>query len=484
MSDSSGPALGDALFRRILRNAGLVLGGKLATALLNLAAFSIAMHSLGATQMGVLVLVHGFAQTASSLVKFQSWQAVLRYGSGNIEPARRPEFQAMLRFTAGLDLGSAVVGSLACAAAAWFFGPSFGWPPEIVPLAALYATSTAFLVTATPIGLLRLFDRFDLLARRDALGAGFRLAGAALAVALGAGLPGFLGAWYAATVLGGLVVIAAAWRETARRGLLRPDPSGRRLRATEAHPGIWGFAWSTNLMTTLSLGSSHVATLCVGWMLGPAEAALFSLARQIGEAALKPSRFLTPALYPELARLAAAQDRAALRRLLRRGLRLSAALALALLLILAALGEWLLRLVGGAEASGAYPVMLLLATAASIGFAGFALEPLLVSVERHGLALRLRTIATAAYLPLALMGLGLFGLAGAGLASVISALILLAGQAVPALQWLADPAPARPEQNLHYGSGKLLTTRARGGMGVIDRGKGDAGRAGGPAGDR
>jgi O-antigen/teichoic acid export membrane protein len=446
---AAGPAETDALFRRILRNAGLVLGGKLATALLNLAAFGIAMHSLGAAGMGVLVLVHGFAQTAASFAKFQSWQAVLRFGAGSLGPERRPEFQALLRFTAGLDLGSSILGSLLCAAAALLFGSAFGWPAEIVPLAALYATSVAFMVTATPTGLLRLFDRFDLLARRDAMGAGFRLTGAALAAVLGTGLPGFLAAWYVATVMGGVVLVAAAWRETARRGLLRPDPEGRRIGAARAHPGIWGFAWSTNLMTTLSLGSSHIATLCVGWMLGPAAAALFSLARQIGEAALKPSRFLTPALYPELARLAAAGDRPALRRLLRRGLRLSAALGLGLLLVLAALGEWLLRLVGGPEGSAAYPLMLLLAAASSIGFAGFALEPLLVSVERHGLALRLRALTTGAYIPMALLGLWLVGPEGAGLASVIQALFLLAGQAVPAWQWLHAPSIPRTERNLH-----------------------------------
>ncbi|MDT8290528.1 lipopolysaccharide biosynthesis protein, partial [Roseomonas mucosa] len=158
MSRAASAATADALFRRILRNAGLVLGGKAATALLNLAAFGLAMRSLGPAGMGVLVLVHGFAQTASSLVKFQSWQAVLRYGTDSLGPERRPAFQALLRFTLGLDLGSGVVGSLACALAAWFLGPSFGWPPEVVPLAALYATSTAFMVTATPIGLLRLFD--------------------------------------------------------------------------------------------------------------------------------------------------------------------------------------------------------------------------------------------------------------------------------------------------------------------------------------
>lgn len=430
----------DALLRRILRNAGVLLGGKVATALLNLGAFGIAMHSLGAAQAGVLVLVHGFAQAAASLVKFQSWQAVLRFGAGSLEPERRSEFQALLRFTAGLDLGSALLGSLLCALAAWLLGPAFGWPDAILPLAAFYATSTAFMVTATPIGVLRLFDRFDLLARRDAAGAACRLLGAGLAAALGGGLPGFLAAWYAATMLGGVLLIVAGWREVARRGLLRPVPGGRRIRAALAHPGIWGFAWSTNLMTTLSLGSGHLALLCVGWMLGPAAAAVFALARQLGEAALKPSRFLTPALYPELARLAAAGDRNGLRRLLGRGLRLSAALALGLLLVLAVLGEWLLRLVGGAEAAAGYPVMLWLAAGASIGLAGFALEPLLVSIARHGLALRLRALSTAAFLPLALLGLALFGLPGVGMAAVMQAVMLLACQAVPVRRWFAAGA--------------------------------------------
>lgn len=438
------------IVRRILRNAGLILGGKVATALLNLAATSIAVRSLGLEAMGVLVLVHAFARTASSFVKFQSWQAVLRYGTGCLGPERRAEFHALLRFTAGLDLAASTAGAVACAAAAWALGPvAFGWPPEVASLAALYATSTFFMVTATPDGLLRLFDRFGLLARRDALGAAVRLVGAALAAALGGGVPAFLGAWYAGVATGGVALVAGAWAELRRRGLLAPAGGAatatRRVRATEAHPGIWGFVWSTNVMTTLSLGSTHVAALCVGFVLGPAAAALFALARQVGEAALKPSRFLTPVLYPELARLAAAGDLAGLRLVLRRSLGWSAAVAFALLLALAALGGPLLRLVGGEAALPAWNVTMLLAIAASIGFAGFALEPLLISVERHAGALRLRLAATIVYIPSALIGLHILGLEGAGAAAILSASVLLAGQALAARRWLrVDHSTAFP----------------------------------------
>ena len=101
---------------------------------------------------------------------------------------------------------------------------------------------------------------------------------------------------------------------------------------------------------------------------------------------------------------------------------------------MAALGAPLLRLIGGEAATAAWGVMMLLALAASIGFAGFTLEPLLVSVERHGRALRLRFLATLAYIPPALVGLRFLGPEGAG--AVLSASFLLAGQALAAKSWL------------------------------------------------
>jgi O-antigen/teichoic acid export membrane protein len=121
---------------------------------------------------------------------------------------------------------------------------------------------------------------------------------------------------------------------------------------------------------------------------------------------------------------------------LRRSLGWSVAAALLLLAALAALGGPLLRLVGGEAAAPAWGVMMLLAVAASIGFAGFSLEPLLVSVERHRRALRLRALATLAYIPSALVGLRLLGLEGAGAAAVFSASLLLAGQGLAARRWL------------------------------------------------
>lgn len=417
----------NAMLRRILRNAGTLLGGKLAMGLVNLAATGVAMRAMGVDNFGLLILIHTFAQASASFIKFQSWQAVIRYGSASLEKGNREDFRSLVRFTTWLDAGSGVVCMVLCAGLVWFFGGFFDIPPAFATSTALYATCTVFMVMATPIGLLRLFDRFDVLATRDTLGALFRLGGAFLGGLLGWGLAGFLVVWYLATAIGGLALAYAAWHEMRKRGLLGsqgvPIPP-----AEVAHPGIWSFVWSTNITTTLSLASGNLGTLCVGGLLGPAEAALFSVARQIGEAALRPGRFLSPAIFPELARLSALGDTAGISALLRKVLAISTAASIVLLAALALLGEWLLRLVGGVQAVPAFPVMLMLGVASAIGFAVFALEPLLISTGRQNAALRARMIAAILYVPAALVGIHVLGLDGAGWASIAMAIVMLLAQ--------------------------------------------------------
>jgi O-antigen/teichoic acid export membrane protein len=433
---------GDGLFRRMLRNAGLMLGGKAVTALVNLGATAIALRTLGVHDYGLLILMHALVQTAGGIVKFQSWQAVLRYGAPCLERGDKPAFRALLRFTAGLDLGSALAGMLLCAVAAYAFGSAFGWGPELAPAAALYSTAVAFRVMATATGLLRLFDRFDLLAKRDAVGAAVRLAGGLAAAAAGGGLLAFLLVWYAGAAAGGLALVLAAWQELRRRGLTGPVP-GPAVRATVAHPGIWNFAWTTNLTTTLGLASTQLGTLAAGALLGPAEAALYAIGRQIGDSIMRPSQFLTPAIYPELARLVAAGDAARARGLVLRALRLSAIGAAVMLVALELLGAPLLRLIGGAAAVPAHGIAMLLALAGAIGFAGFAMEPVLMSTGRQGAALRARAAGVLVFVPAALLGTWLAGLTGAGLASIIAALVTLVCQALPASRWLQRAAAAQ-----------------------------------------
>lgn len=159
----------DPVLGRVLSNAAVLLGGRVANAVMGLAAIALTARALGLTSFGVLILIHAFAQFLGETVKFQSWQTVLHYGARPLAEGRPADFGKVLRFTLALDAIGAIVGVAVGLIATLAFGDRLGLSPEHRPAAALYVLSVAFMVSATPMGLLRLLDRFDVLARQTAL---------------------------------------------------------------------------------------------------------------------------------------------------------------------------------------------------------------------------------------------------------------------------------------------------------------------------
>lgn len=425
----------DNLLARVFLNAGILVGGKGVSGLLSLAYIALAVRTLGVETFGILLLVHTYAQAVGGITKFQSWQAILRYGTPALQNGRTGEFQSLIKFTGLLDIASGIGGALLAALGCGFAAPLLGWPAEIVPMAMLYCASIVFMGTETPTGLLRLFDRFDLLATQSAVASFTRLLGSAVLFTVGGTLTDFLILWFISIACAGATRIGFAWRETARQGLFQGlTLSWRGLTAPFA--GIWRFVWTTNLNTSAAMLSTHLPTLLIGGLLGATEAALYRIARQLAQALIKPAKLLVPAIYPEFARLAAAGSVERIRHLVGRSLMVSGIGAVVCFAVIWLFGELLLRLIAGEEAAPAAQLMVLLGAAALITLAAFPLEPLLMSVGLEGTALRARLVSILLYLPIIVVLVRVSGLTGAGLAAIAAALLILIGQAIPAIRWL------------------------------------------------
>jgi len=412
------------ILKRVVANAGLLLGGRTVNAILGLAFMAIAGRALGAADLGVFVLIQAFGQFLGEVVKFQSWQTILHYGARPLAEGRVADFQRVLRFTLLLDVASTVLGVAVGVVGAFAFAGALGWGSGEAPAAALYMFSIAFMVSATPLGLLRLFDRFDVLAWQAGLISLIRVVGGVVALAFGASMEGFLLAAAVATVGSWLYLAGSAVAELKKRGLLQ-DFSWRGP-LTAGMPGAWRFAWNTNLASTLDVAFTHVATLIVGALVGPSQAAFWRIGRQVADALAKPAKLLTPALYPELARLRADDRHHAMWRLARNVGLLAGGVALVILGASTLAGPALLTLVMGKAFAPAADVMNWQVGAAVIGVFALPLEPMLISLGKPGAAVRVRLAVSAAFLaalPFLVTRFGLIG-AGAGLAAAAGALAL------------------------------------------------------------
>lgn len=416
-----------AIWRRVRRNSAIIVGERVIFGFLNLAAAALAVRAVGAEAFGVVILLQAYVRLISGLLKFQSWAAVTKFGAEAMADGDEPRFRRLIGFTLRLDiLGSAatiLLGMLALPYAAALLD----WPEEAQALAPWFMLTAPFITHGTPTGVLRLLDRFIVLARQHALNAVLRFIGS-LAIFLapmfgdfgdgGLGAGALIVVWGAASFISGGYMIGSAVRAMRARGLT-PRLGGSWRFLTRSFPQIWRFVIVMNANSFLATVTTHGTVLVVGAMLGPVAAGLFGLVRQFTDPLNRLSSLIGPVLFPEFAWLETRRDRRGIAALLWRTLLVSGAALALVCLALAGVGEQLLSLLFGDQAGPAYPLLIAAGAAAGFNAIGFAMAPVMLTIRKEKALLTTALLWTAVF-GAALYGFILgFGLLGAGLAMLL-----------------------------------------------------------------
>ena len=384
--------------RKIFQNAGWLLGGRGVNAIFSLGYLALATRTLGLEGFGQFVLIIGLAQAVVGLATFQTWQLVVRWG------AREDRAAEAVGFALALDILAVLFGAAGAAAALWLFGEGLLGDRDLLLPAFLTCCVFLLSIQSTPVGLLRLHDRYAWAVGAETLIPTIRFLGAALAAFLAPTIAAFLVAWALAEV----VTAATLWTLAAR--VHRFDLSAISLRRLPSRgEGVWHFVVGTSSTGSLSVVSRQLMVLAIGAIGGAAMAGLYRVAAQIGLALFKLANSLLIAVYPQLVREPDEADHTTAR------LTRMAFFAAAATVVLAWLfGEPLVALVAGTAFVAAYPPMVALAAASGAELVGVSSEALLVSRGRALTAFALRagpTLAAFASLPWVIPAWGALGAA-------------------------------------------------------------------------
>ena len=404
----------DQQLRSLLKNTSYLGASRIVAALCGIATLALAGRSLGVLLLGTLILITSYAKAISGIAKFQSWQLIVRYGGHGVAHGDPEHFKVATGFAFSLDLVSGIAGMLIAVALLPFVGKWAGIEPQYLWLGMFYCTLLPTMGSATPSGVLRVLDRFDLLGWSDTLMPISRAILAAVAYAAGGGLSAYVVIWYVSDLAGNLFGWFLACRELKRTGhlkgmrpTLQPDPL----------PGAWRFAINVNLAASVQAIWGPTGRLVVGGLLGPAGAALFRIASTLADAAQKPADLLGRAFYPEIMRMDLSSNKPW--KLMRRVVVLAsgtAAIAIGLLLLG---GKPLLSLLFGKSFLGAYAPLVLLMVIPFLGIFSFPLSPMLYALGRSDAPLKAKIIATAVFLGSIAPLCWTFGVMGAALALVL-----------------------------------------------------------------
>lgn len=408
--------------RRVFGNLALLLSGKAGAGVISLAYLAIVARTLGAADFGVLVLLHAYVTLVGGIVAFSGWHGLVRFGTIALESGDHERLLKVGRLLTLVEVAFGIAAILVTIALAPVVGPRLDWPDGVTRFAAIYSLAALANVRSTPLGLLQLAGRFDLIAAHHLISPAVRLIGSVMVWWLGGGLIGFLVVWLAAAVAEWAGMWALGLWVLIRMRLAAPL-FGPVRGAVAENEGLLSFIATTNVDITLRELAPRVIPLVVGWMLGPAAAGLFSLAQRASTILEQPALLLGQASYAVIAKLVVAGDPARLSSVVLKSSAAALALSVPVVVLLAFFGTALLGLLGGDSFKGGAALLLILALARAIAISAPPFNSALIAMGFPSRTITVNLIANLLLLPLLPLFLWRLGLNGAGWHALLQAAI-------------------------------------------------------------
>lgn len=412
----------DTVLKRMYRNAGYLIAGDTVATLLRLVTLAIIARALGVEDFGTLVLIQAYVAIIDRIVNFQSWQALIKFGSDHLERENNPALDNLFKFGLGLDFSTAIAGALIAAALSPVIGSVLDWNEQVVWLAVLYSLAIAFNLEGTAIAILRFRNKFSLLSVHRIFAALLKLIAASIAFSEGGGLITFVVISLVGQILGYLVLTGLAFREFGKAGMA-PLRRGRLREGYSENPKILTFLVTTNIHATFRMLPSLVDVMIVGAVLGSGATGLYKVVKEFGQLIARVVQPLYQSVYPEFTKYAAKQK---YRKIVEIGVRSASLVAVVAAVFwggLYFLGDTVIRLGFGSAYLGAFVPLLWYAVGAVISAIVFPITPALLALGRPRLPLYVIIGSSLIYLILLPAFLKEWGLLGGGIAYLAFLLI-------------------------------------------------------------
>jgi O-antigen/teichoic acid export membrane protein len=408
----------DRAVRKVAKHGIPVALGKIATAASGLITLAILARYLGPERFGVIALFRTVVTMVDLFANFNTWQAVIKYGTEAIANDRRDSVRQVIKLAFVIDLSTAIVGTFVVAGLAFAIPGSFGWTMHESLLCTVFAATLVTKVSGTSDGIFRICDAYRVQGIVGSVMAGVMTLIVAIAVLLGASFDGCVLALVVGEVLSNVVMtMTSFWvaRNSGYGGWGRTPLSG--LEAI--FPGIKRFLLATNAQLTVRTAQGEVDMIVVGSTLGKASAGLFRVIKQLGTI---PGRIFNPfeaVLFTELARCSATKDYAGFRSLLRRTVAISGTGSFLIWIAAAVFSEQLIELIAGHEFVAAAQPFRIYLFAMILQVVGMPILRAMIALGRPGTLFIFDSASLIVLACGAITGAALWGLSGIAAAIVV-----------------------------------------------------------------
>lgn len=408
--------------RRILGNFGHMIRGRGFAAVMLLGVTALMARALGPAEFGMVVLTQTYVLLIRGLLNFKQFEAIVLYGAPLYDKGDMHTLRRLISICWRLDYRMSVIATVVALILAPVIGPLMGMDDNHVVLLAAYSLVLLTTGNRTAIGILRLFDQFDVLGKQMMIAPTISFIGVVLTWWFNGTLPVYIAILAFAFSVQELYL---GWR--GRREFSRQIDSLQYIEKVndakvKEFSGLSHFLWITYWQSNVDLIPKHASVMMAGYLLGAADAGLLRLAREFSSLLGKPAVFIRQVVYLDLTRSWNNGDDD-FKSLTYHTALLGGGLGMVFVLLGYFFGETLLATVLGEEFVSAAQLLTLLLFAATFDLVASSLRSACYAIGYAGKVLRLYVLSVVIYLTLFVVLTLKMGLIGAGMAACVAAIL-------------------------------------------------------------
>jgi O-antigen/teichoic acid export membrane protein len=407
----------NSILKRLFKNSSVLFGGGIIAGLMGLASISLAARTLGVEMLGVFALIQAYIVIIDRLANFQCWQTIIKFGADFLKQNKKEELKSLVKFCTILDAATAIAGCILAAVIVYFFGQWRQWHQQTIYATMLYSLWILFNLKGTPIGLLRLFNKFRFIAVANVIAASLKLILSICAYIVSGSLITFVGIWVISSLVESVLLFWVGWQQVSK------NTGGSffkaKLSIAAENKNLWKFTLYTNLNQSVRLASREMDTLIVGAVLGTAATGIYKIARQFAGIVAQLIEPVYQAIYPELAHLAAEKRFSDFKHVAAKMSAITGSVSLSVWLVFVVFGKWILNMAAGKEYIQAWGTTIIFMFALVIWGFTFCLTAGLLAMGRAEKHLLVQIVSLAVFLPTLYLLLVNIGVIGAGIAQII-----------------------------------------------------------------
>jgi O-antigen/teichoic acid export membrane protein len=348
--------LGDAIFKRLVKNSSLLFSAQMIVTLIGVIQFPLISRWLGANDYGIWGIVNSWVGIVSLFLSFRLWETVIRFFNKYLGANDEGRALAVLKLCVWIDVIVNVVILLVVVLTAEWVSPFILKRPDGASLIRLEAIHSFMLVTMSIwMAILRVFDRFKFISIYNVASSIALFVLSVGTLVAGGGIAGLIIASTLVT-LGQTLVLG--WRaERELRARFQPHWFSADLNLLRGEwREIWVMLFSLNINTFRKLVTNNADIVVIGWLSTPAQAGIYQLAERLSSYF---GRFTDPvydSIFPEVSRLYAAEGPRQVKPLTQRVTRVMLFALVAFIGGAYLFSGWLIPLIFGSEYVPAIPV--------------------------------------------------------------------------------------------------------------------------------